>query len=159
MPWTTPAAAGHYCIQVELVWPDDADPGNNLGQTNLDVKALNSPNASFTFPLRNDGLHPARLRLTADAYRLPTLDPCGETPSSLRRQDRTMRHFPEANAIPPDWHVAISGAPDGLLAAGEERPIAVKITAPDGFAGSLDINVNAFDEKRLVGGVTLRVHS
>ena len=159
MSWTTPAVAGHYCVQVELVWADDADPGNNLGQTNLDVKALNSPNASFTFPLRNNGFHATRLRLTTDAYRLPTLDPCGETRSTFRPHERITRHFPEAHAIPPGWQVAIAGAPDGLLAAGEERPITVKVTAPDGFAGALDINVNAFDDKRLVGGVTLRVHS
>jgi hypothetical protein len=144
---------------VELVWADDADPGNNLGQTNLDVKALNSPNASFTFPLRNDGLHSTRLRLTTDAYRLPPLGPCGETRSTSSRQERITRHFPEAHPIPPGWHVAIAGEPDGLLVAGEERPITVKVTAPDGFVGSLDINVNAFDHNRLVGGVTLRVHS
>ena len=35
-------------------WPDDAEPGNNLGQENTDVKALNSPHATFTFPVRND---------------------------------------------------------------------------------------------------------
>jgi hypothetical protein len=25
MPWTTPATAGHYCLLVEPIWPDDAD--------------------------------------------------------------------------------------------------------------------------------------
>jgi len=54
VPWHTPAAAGHYCLQVELLWDDDAEPGNNLGQSNTDVKALNSPHAAFTFPVRND---------------------------------------------------------------------------------------------------------
>src|SRR5207245_41991 len=51
--WLTPAAPGHYCIQVYLLWPDDAEPGNNLGQENVDVKKFASP-ATFQFPLRND---------------------------------------------------------------------------------------------------------
>jgi hypothetical protein len=54
MKWRTPAKPGHYCLQVRLVWPDDAQPGNNMGQKNTDVKALNSPRAAFTFPVRND---------------------------------------------------------------------------------------------------------
>lgn len=159
MPWKTPALAGHYCVQVELVWADDADQGNNVGQINLDVKKLNSPNASFTFPLRNDGVLPARLRLTTDAYRLPALDPCGDNATGERLPDRLGRHLPEANGLPAGWQVAISGVPDEAMAAGEERPITVKVIAADDFAGELDINVNAFDDQRLVGGVTLRVHS
>ncbi len=158
MAWKTPAQAGHYCVQVELVWTDDADPGNNIGQTNLDVKKLNSPNASFTFPLRNDGVLPARVRLTTDAYRLPQLDPC-DNATGRPLPDRLRKHLPEANALPAGWQLELSGAPDEVMAAGEERPITVKVIAADGFAGEADINVNAFDGQRLVGGVTLRVHS
>ena len=68
--WTTPPA-GHYCIQVELVWPDDANPDNNLGQENVDVKTLNSPNATFRFTLRNDSAFPRHLALRADSYEIP----------------------------------------------------------------------------------------
>jgi hypothetical protein len=159
MPWTTPAVAGHYCLQVELVWSDDADAGNNIGQTNLDVKALNSPNASFTFPVRNDGVLSARMRLEMDAYRLPALEACDDSRDGQRAQEQLKRHMPEANALPTGWHVAIGWEADAVLAPGEERPVTVKITAPDGFTGSFDINVNAFDRERLAGGVTLRVHS
>src|SRR5215211_6669859 len=49
IPWRTPAAAGHYCLQLELIWADDAEPGNNLGQHNTDVRPLNSPRANFEF--------------------------------------------------------------------------------------------------------------
>ena len=45
--WETPSTPGHYCLQAELNWPDDANPDNNLGQENINVKKLNSPNASF----------------------------------------------------------------------------------------------------------------
>ncbi len=159
IPWTTPAAGGHYCVQVELIWPDDADPGNNLGQTNLDVKKLNSPNASFAFQLRNDGVAAARMRLTTDAYRLSPLDPCEREKDPRRRNQRLAGHLREAHALPRGWRVEIGEEAGELPKPGEERPVAVKVVAPDGFDGELDINVNAFDGERLVGGVTLRVHS
>ena len=65
--WHTPEKPGHYCLQVRLVWPHDADPGNNLGQHNVDVKPLNSPRATFTVPVRNAGRRPMRVRLAVDA--------------------------------------------------------------------------------------------
>jgi hypothetical protein len=40
--WVTPAVSGNYCIQVFLDCPDDANPGNNLGQTNTDVRRRRS---------------------------------------------------------------------------------------------------------------------
>ncbi|HEX6741438.1 MAG TPA: hypothetical protein VF079_06550 [Sphingomicrobium sp.] len=159
VPWTTPAAAGHYCVQVELIWPDDADPGNNLGQTNLDVKQLNSPNASFVFQLRNDGVATAPLRLAADAYRLPPLDPCEREPDQRHRNERLAKHLRDAHGVPPGWRVEIGEQAGAPLRPGEQREVAVKVVAADGFDGELDINVNAFDGERLVGGVTLRVHS
>lgn len=159
MLWTTPAAAGHYCLLAELIWSDDADPGNNIGQTNLYVKMLNSPNASFTFPLRNDGVLPAQLRLATDAYRLPAPELCGDIATHHGRVDRLRRHTREANEVPAGWQVLISGATEEAMAAGEERPITVRVVAADDFTGEIDINVNAFDGQRLVGGVTLRVHS
>ena len=159
MPWTTPATAGHYCVRVQLVWTDDADQGNNLGQTNLDVKALNSPNATFSFPIRNDGVLAARLRLTTDAYHLPPLEVCEDNTTARLSRNRLQRHLPESNLLPTGWNVEVTGLPDRPIAAGEEHPVTVKVIAADGFTGALDINVNAFDGTRLVGGVTLRVHS
>ena len=29
--WRTPPAPGHYCLQAQIVWPYDANQGNNLG--------------------------------------------------------------------------------------------------------------------------------
>ena len=36
--WRTPAAEGHYCIEVELFHPDDGNPANNRGWNNTQVK-------------------------------------------------------------------------------------------------------------------------
>jgi hypothetical protein len=42
VPWTTPLAPGHYCLQAQLSHPDDGNPANNLGQNNTQVYAAHS---------------------------------------------------------------------------------------------------------------------
>ncbi|GGT26744.1 hypothetical protein GCM10014713_19960 [Streptomyces purpureus] len=150
VPWRTPAAAGHYCLQVELLWDDDAEPGNNLGQSNTDVKALNSPHAAFTFPLRNDRANRAVVTLTADGYAIPPVEPCGQDRSPLDR------HRPERWPVPRGWQVAVEPSRTEL-APGEETEVTVDVTAPDGFAGRQAINVRAGTDNGLLGGVTLYV--
>src|SRR5258707_3776079 len=146
-----PAAGGHYCVQVELIWHDDADPGNNLGQTNLDVKKLNSPNASFAFQLRNDGVATARMRLTTDAYRLSPLDPCEREKDPRRRNQRLAGHLREAHALPRGWRGEIGGEAGGLLKTGEERPGAVKVGGPGRFRREADRKRHDLRGDALVG--------
>jgi hypothetical protein len=156
--WRTPPQPGHYCLQVELVWPDDANPHNNLGQHNTDVKALNSPRAAFAFPVRNDGPRHQALRLAADGYAVPGREPCEERPRDDDRQAREdrarRRHDPQRHRVPEGWGIEL--APESLvLAPGEQVEVQVNLTAPDGFRGRQAINVNAFDHAVLTGGVTL----
>ncbi len=40
--WQTPATPGHYCIEIELSHPQDANPANNRGWNNTQVKAAGS---------------------------------------------------------------------------------------------------------------------
>lgn len=163
--WTTPLTAGHYCIQVELVWPDDANPDNNLGQENVNVKKLNSPNAAFQFMLRNDALFARRIRLEADSYALPPKEPCGQRPTKLSvrgerlQKDPYARHRLPAHPFARNWQIEYLPAKEFGLAPGEEQQVTVKVTAFDGFTGQQVINVNAFDGTDLVGGVTLYAHS
>jgi hypothetical protein len=160
MPWMTPAVPGHYCIQVQLHWVDDANPNNNLGQNNVDVAAAASP-AQFTFQLRNPFPKKALFTFTVDTYRLPELEPCDETPRpppdelrSERIRRIAARHRLEALGIPPGWDVAI--APDAVaLAPGDEVAIQVAITPPGGFIGEETFNINAFGDGAFAGGVTL----
>src|ERR1043165_3919071 len=51
--WKTPPTPGHYCLQARLVWPDDANPSNNMGQKNTQVVQAHSP-AVVDFAVRND---------------------------------------------------------------------------------------------------------
>jgi uncharacterized membrane protein len=58
--------------------------------------------------------------------------------------------------VPEDWTIEIE--PQSVsLEPGEQVEVTVDVTAPDNFAGRQAINVNAFDDDRLVGGVTLYV--
>lgn len=158
MAWTTPPA-GHYCIQVELNWIDDANPLNNLGQENVDVKKLNSPNATFTFPVRNTSARSRTLVLRADSYAIPPKTRCAEKRPADDARDPYERHRPALYPVPAGWFVDVSGGRELILAPGEQRDVSVKITAADGFVGTQPININALDGDDLVGGVTLYVHS
>lgn len=158
--WTTPATPGHYCLQAELLWPDDANPANNLGQHNTDVKPLNSPNAEFTFPVRNDADWRREMALEVDAYAIPPLPDCspaGETRPAPARDRSARRHAREDHPVPPGWVVDL--VPAQLdLGPGEVRDVTVHITAPDGFSGQQAFNVHAYADGAIAGGVTLYVH-
>jgi hypothetical protein len=158
MAWTTPPA-GHYCIQAELNWIDDANPFNNLGQENVDVKKLNSPNATFTIAVRNTSARARVFALRADSYAIPAKPRCPDAPrpTGQGERDPLAHHRPDAYPVPAGW--TIDFPRELALAPGEQRDIAVKITATDAFVGTQPINVNAFDDLELVGGVTLYVHS
>ena len=168
--WKTPANAGHYCLQVELEWPDDANPHNNLGQENVDVKKLNSPNASFTFTLRNHTLFNAKVHLTADTYTIPKRRDCPESTESTDKpspgllvftQDTDLyaKHRQANYPIPDGWTFTFLPGEHFDLKAEEETQVTVKVVAKDGFVGEQWFNVNAWDRETLLGGVTLKVHS
>ena len=153
--WKTPPDPGHYCLQVELLWPadDDENPNNNLGQHNTDVKALHSP-ATFQFPVRNDHVSRTRqIRLVADAYAIPPPPACTD---DEQHEDPTARHDPRRFPLPRGWQVEITPA-ELALEPQQEQLVSVTVTAPDGFTGRQPFNINALDGAQLLGGVTLYV--
>jgi hypothetical protein len=154
VPWRTPSAPGHYCLQVQLEWDDDLEPGNNMGQSNTDVKTLNSPHAAFTFPVRNDRPDRVAVRLSADGYAIPPLPRCEdrerEHGAALRRHELSSWPLPEG------WTVSCEPA-ELVLAPGEQNHVTVDVAAPDGFVGRQAINVRAEAGSHLLGGVTLYV--
>lgn len=166
--WTTPADGGHYCLQARLVWADDANQNNNLGQKNVNIAAATSP-ARFKFMVRNHASVPRRFALEADAYGLPPLPLCreeGQRPPSRLQESRARwakakreqgyGQFP----LPNDWTVEITPQDFGLEPNGE-REIDVAIEPKDpAFRGAKTFNVHVFtsDEdapRRLLGGVSL----
>jgi hypothetical protein len=164
--WRTPVAVGHYCIQVGLFWLDDAEPANNLGQENVDVKKLASP-AVFGFPLRNDAPGRRHFRLEVDAYPPPVPPPCPEpAPDATEKPARDpaagiarlAAHRREAHPLPPGWSVAFSPAAEFVLAGGEQIDIVATVTVSGSVPEPQPVNVNAFADGVLAGGVTLFVH-
>jgi hypothetical protein len=152
--WTTPSTPGHYCLQVELIWPDDVNPANNLGQHNTDVRPLNSPNADFAFPLRNDADFARDFELEIDAYRIGELPECEPTEPGGRAIPVTTRERPP---LPHGWTVDV--APNHVqLAPREQTDVTVHVTAPDRFTGLQAVNVHALADRAPAGGVTLYVH-
>lgn len=156
MPWTTPAAPGHYCLQVQLQPPDDTNPQNNLGQENTNVRAAQSP-AVFDFTLRNDTDLPQTYMFLVDAYTPGTPDPCdGSGDPERDRRVRMARHERGSQQVPPGWQVTVD--PDApSLEPGQSTSVTVTATPPGGFTGNQTLNVNAFHEFGLAGGVTLTV--
>jgi hypothetical protein len=161
--WTTPPIPGHYCLQVVLDWFDDANPLNNVGQTNTDVRPLNSPRATFAFPVHNGGRKVRRAQLDIDGYVLPARERCSEEPAASgditneerqRRMRHAIAHHSAHRRLPEGWQVNL--APETFsLEPGETREVTVEAMAPDGFTGRMALNVNAFEGPVLLGGVTL----
>ncbi|GBE13568.1 hypothetical protein BMS3Bbin14_01069 [bacterium BMS3Bbin14] len=168
--WRTPKTAGHYCIKVFLDWMDDANPGNNLGQENTNVQAVQSP-AHFTFTLHNTTHETQKYKFKVDAYQIPGRQPCDKLPRLTHRvkitapsmqaateaaQKMLALHAPSNYPIPPGFEVSIEPE-NPELAPGEKQPIHVTVDAPDGFTGQQPININAFYSYGCAGGVTLYV--
>lgn len=170
MKWRTPPVAGHYCLQVRLEWPDkeDENPFNNLGQENVTVKPLNSPHAAFTFPVRNEIGIRRILTLETDFYELGPRPRCREKQNPAReprlspdeviqlRRAAQLEHRRGAFPVAPGWIIKLNPT-EIALAPGEETFVTVDVTAPDSFKGKQAINVNAFADDQLAGGVTLYV--
>lgn len=166
MLWTTPAVAGHYCLQILLEPVDDSNFANNLGQENTEVGAAHSP-AGFEFLLRNTGEREEVFRFELDAYAIPEPPPCGERPSvapvrpplglgMLPQHAVPARHDRASHPVPDGWAVVLDPS-EPRLAPDAEITVRVTVTPPDTFRGRQPLNVNAFDERGFVGGVTLYV--
>jgi len=170
--WKVPRQGGHYCLQARLIWSDDANPDNNLGQKNVTVAEAQSP-ARFTFNVRNPASVPRRFVFETDGYELPQLPLCNaeddRSRPETRRAESEVRwrtaleehgfgRFPLGEA----WRVAFT-PPHLSLRPGAEEKVEVAIEPLDRrFTGEKPVNVHVFSlgdegEKNLAGGVTLIV--
>jgi len=169
--WHTPSTAGHYCLQALLVWADDANPNNNLGQKNTNVGKLHSP-AHFDVPVHNDASIPRRFEIEVDTYQLPELPDCSQVTrekyksrlaESRARWQRTLVQqgygkFP----VTAEWKVTMHPQ-QFALAAHESTVLSVDIESVSGaFTGRQMFNIHGLaktpnGQRKLVGGVTLTV--
>jgi hypothetical protein len=177
IPWKTPPLPGHYCLQAFLIWPDDANPDNNLGQKNVQVGKAHSP-AVFDIQVHNDAAVPRAFTFEVDQYTIPPLDPCGDqtTPTRGGAVQRTGGRLAESKTrwktalaaqgygrfpLSPGWKVTFSPA-QPLLAAFQQITVQITVEPPAGFLGQQAVNVHGFAQQEnrgraLAGGVTLLV--
>ena len=160
VPWRTPPAPGHYCLQVELIWDDDANPGHKLGSTTSMCSRSTRPTPRSSSRCATQRRRPEHCGWRPDRYRI--LDPLVCPPDASRqeleehRQAMLARHRRSAWPILEGWQVAINPR-EIRLEAGETATITADITAPDEFRGREVINIHAYDGPTLLGGVTLYV--
>lgn len=163
--WRTPAMPGVYCPLVEVSWPDDANPQNNIGYLNVIAHSLSAAPIQLQLPVRNDQQVRRSVQLEADSYRIPaplppTLQSRPKRPTftlkeaAQRLQALRGQHAPTQFPIPPGWQVSITPNPIALE-PGQEQEVAVEITTPQGFHGRQALNINALDGNTLIGGVTV----
>jgi hypothetical protein len=169
MPWRTPAAPGHYCLQIDLLWDDDANPYNNLGQENTNVGTAQSP-AVFEFPVGNVTKVRDHVTLEADSYTLPDPINCREVVNGrLMPADEhgrplmgealcralADRHRQGQFPLLAGWTLDIQ--PQAFdLDPGQSQNVIVTVDPPAGFTGTQAVNINAFNRDHLfIGGVTL----
>jgi hypothetical protein len=70
--WDTPPTPGHYCIEIEAVWPDDDFPPDNVGQHNTVIRrARAGERLRLRVPLTNNTTQLADYQLRVDGYQLP----------------------------------------------------------------------------------------
>jgi hypothetical protein len=176
--WHTPAAPGHYCLLALLIWPDDANPNNNLGQKNTLVGVTHSP-AQFVFTITNDVTVTRRFQLEADMYTIPVLPRCSDAipPRGVRAPAANTGRFAESQArwaaalrtqaygmfpVTAEWKVVIAPQ-DFDLAPGNSQDVNISIEFTSGtFTGLQPFNIHGFatpphGPRKLVGGVTLNV--
>jgi hypothetical protein len=178
--WTTPPAPGHYCIQIEAVLPDDANPLDNVGQHNTVIQGVSAGRALHlivpirnrlqgvrTFAVRHHSYHlPAepivrrglgrRRRDALDDVRADTTREARETDESLQARV-VAANRPELFASPPDWAPAVSARRVTLEAEGTtevEFTATVPASAPAGSRQLFHVSVTEESTERPVGGVT-----
>lgn len=131
IPWRTPGAPGHYCLYATLVWADDQNPLNNVGQENTNViAAAPGQTTNFLVPLRNTAATRRRFRFAADAYQLPAAPYrfAGEAGKSAERSSwRTHRTGDTIESVGP------LGGPDTTEAVARQRDEVVKRNALGAF--------------------------
>jgi hypothetical protein len=66
--WRTPSAAGQYRPLVELHWPDDANPLNNLGYRQVLACTLAAGQVQAQLAVRNEGGSQRTIQVLADGY-------------------------------------------------------------------------------------------
>jgi hypothetical protein len=178
--WTTPATAGHYCIQVDAICVDDANPLDNTGQENtvvqggrpgerLDVRipvrnrlqgarAFHAQVHSYTLPDRPILPIPAEPATAAGEARAPQQETARERTARLNRI--VAANAAQKHPAPAEWQPALSHRELALEENGVVElgfSVTIPSSASKGLRQPFNVVVVETGTGRLLGGVTLIV--
>jgi len=169
-PWRTPASPGHYCIEVELSHPKDANPANNLGWNNTQVKKaasqVRSPIRIFNRWVAGppiDQRAAARLDAFASAQGPGRAPPWNyveiEVDSYVFADAYGDDAHPDVMFAPraPAWPVSVEPRLFAFDLGEAYRDVDLIVDAPDGPGHPEQFNVTAWQGGAPLGGVTVTV--
>jgi hypothetical protein len=170
--WTTPSVPGHYCIQIEAVWPTDANPLDNIGQHNTVVRAVNKGELIvLPVPVMHFLQGRTQLKARLDSYVLPQHPlrrrvreasssrsiKAGETDAAFLKR-LVAANSPDLFPRPADWNAALSHT-QLPLEEGAEAMVELKATVPaaavSGSEQRFNVTVSEEYTGKAVGGVTV----
>ena len=163
--WTTPAAADHYCIEIDCSWPDDAFPIDNVGQHNTVIRAAAANERLLIeipiWQVRDQVHEGAQLVVALDGYQLPSrplLRREGELAAAfaerIKLANRADRHPADAAWVPALSAHSVAMAPGSTSVTFSAT---VSSTANIGDEAHFNISVHDPADRRVVGGATVIV--
>ena len=176
--WKTPSEAGHYCLQVEVICPNDLNPADNLGQENTNVIEGSHSTVSVGVPIINPFHGKRTFQLSVNGYAIPGKPiPPPEKTSRERYNKNSNKLIPimdpkkrlslviEANRIgnfpvSEELNVNLSKT-EVELEPREQTEVVLSFEKPneEHKVGRRYINLTSVDKMsgRLIGGVTIIV--
>jgi hypothetical protein len=172
--WKTPSTPGHYCIEIQAVWADDANPLDNIGQHNTQVRNVtHGQNVVLPIPVTNFLQGRGRLQARLDSYVLPDhpLTRREREPSRREREregqkesDESFRarivqaNSPKGFPPPEAWGATLSSTEIDLR-TDETTELEFRTTVPASAAvGSeqrFNVAVSEATTGQTIGGVTI----
>jgi hypothetical protein len=173
--WQTPGTSGHNCIRALIHHIDDANPLNNIGQHNTIIALPASLTRKTTFKLRNSNSIQKIVRLETDAYRLPEIP---LRPQNFEERDslnylhkiqteNSRTRYPVPHYLNPiltimkayENRLEKTVITDSVieLQPRQEIEVTLQISSPPSGTGTHSVNVNAYHETYLIGGITAYV--
>jgi hypothetical protein len=163
--WRTPATPGHYCIDIRLYHPRDANPANNHGWNNTQVLAAHSPVQTSMRVFNRWVAGPpitAEQTITTRAGARPgvpwnvvevTVDSYGFKDSYGREAHPDEMFAPR----PPAWPVRMNPAMFHFESNETYRDVDITIDAPNGQGLAEQFNITAYQGGVPLGGITVMV--
>lgn len=159
--WTTPPASGHYCIEIEAVWPDDKFPIDNVGQHNTVIRqARRGERVQVHIPVGHSRQGLTQLRVRLDSYRLPEralVRSEREDKAAFAKRVAAANH-PDRFPVDAAWRTALSRRELSLVAGGSasvDFEATVPASSAIGDEQRFNIAVADVSGQRPIGGATV----